>query len=169
MLTTLRGIQNSIGSLSWRGPILLPNYIVTSFSSTNICHAATQTTWWVFDVLIFVRKTNLIKIKIRKEEIWWELKYVVFMCWSWYRRYIIMVYFTRSSYQKACNLFILVMMRELAGDNLKITPIGFLESLFCVQIWYWVLPYPSNIELNCIFIIFNDLKKISYDFFRAAH
>ena len=82
------------------------------------------------------------------------------MCWSWYRRYIIMVYFTRSSYQKACNLFILVMMRELAGDNLKITPIGFLESLFCVQIWYWVLPYPSNIELNCIFIIFNDLKKM---------
>ena len=69
-----------------------------------------------------------------------------------------MVYFTRSSYQKACNLFILVMMRELAGDNLKITPIGFLESLFCFQIWYWILPYPSNIEINCILIKLNDLK-----------
>ena len=90
------------------------------------------------------------------------------MCWSWYRRYIIMVYFTRSSYQKACNLFILVMMRELAGDNLKITPIGFLESLFCVQIWYWVLPYPSIIELNCIFIIFNDLKKYIVWFFKSC-
>ena len=158
MLTTLRGIQNSIGSLSWRGPILLPNYIVTSFSSTNICHAATQTTWWVFDVLIFVRKTNLIKIKIRKEENLMRTKICDVHVLEFYRRYIIMVYFTRSSYQKACNLFLLVMMRELAGDNLKITPIGFLESLFCVQIWYWVLPYPSNIEMNCIFIILKNLK-----------
>ena len=94
---------------------------------------------------------------------------MVFRCWSWYRRYIIMVYFTRSSYQKACNLFILVMMRELAGDNLKITPIGFLESLFCVQIWYWVLPYPSNIEINCIFIIFEWLKNsVNAVFFKSC-